>query len=214
MKRLLLILIVSGFPCVIVAQQPSYRFGIKGGINYIHLENYGKGFYTDFEAKPGWSAGILFQFSQGKFLNYSVVPELLLSESRSEADMIYLTDYPANIRTLDIPVNFRLGLQLSRIFKPYLLGNIYGSMVINNTGDFFSLLDIDNTSSETTMNKFFFGFSAGLGFELWKFQVEGRYRWNMNKIRTDDFEALKQMGMELSIAFMLPEIKLKSPEKP
>lgn len=214
MKRLLLILIVSGFPGIMCAQQQPYRFGIKGGINYIHLENYGKGFYADFEAKPGWTAGLLFQFSRGDFLTWSVVPEILLTESRSEADMIYLTDYPATIRTLDIPVNLRLGLQLSKVFKPYVLGNIYGSMVINNTGDFFSLLDIDNTSSETTMNKYFFGFSAGLGFELWKFQVEGRYRWNMNKIRTDDFEALKQMGMELSIAFLLPAGKIKSPENP
>ena len=193
------------FSCAVIfsyAQQRPYRFGIKGGINYIHLENYGKGLYSDFEAKPGWSFGVLFQYTKGGFLNYSIVPEILFTQSVTNVDLLYITDCLSTIQTIDVPLSFKLGLQLSKIFRPYVLGNIYGSYIIKYYGDLFDVLDIDHTSSSSELNKFYFGVSAGLGFDLWKFQLEGRYRWNLVRINADDYSALKQMGLELSCAFL------------
>lgn len=202
MKKFLIILLFTCLFSAVYAQHRPYKFGIKGGVNYIHVENYGKGFYSDFDAKPGWSFGGLFQYTKGGFVNYSIVPEIVFTESITEVDFIYLTDCRTTIQTMDIPVNFKLGLQLSKVFRPYLLGNVYGSYIIKYYGEFFEMLDIDNTMPGNKLNKFYFGVSAGLGFELWKFQLEGRYRWNLNRIVTDDYKALKQMGMELSFAFL------------
>jgi len=202
MRKTITILLLACTFSSLYAQQRPYKFGIKGGINYIHLENYGKGFYSDFDAKPGWSVGALFQYTRGGFLNYSIVPEILFSESRTEVDLLYITDCLTTIQTIDIPLSFKLGLQLSKIFRPYILGNIYGSYIIKEYGDFFSLLDIDHSQSSIKFNRLYFGLSAGLGFDLWKFQIEGRYRWNLNRINTDDYSALKQMGLELSCAFL------------
>ncbi len=202
MRKTITILLLACTFSSIYAQQRPYKFGIKAGINYICLENYGKGFYSDFDAKPGWSVGALFQYTRGGFLNYSIVPEILFTESRTDVDLLYITDCMSTIQTIDIPLSFKLGLQLSKIFRPYILGNIYGSFMVSHHGDFFDMLDIDSTSSEVKINKFFFGVSTGLGFDLWKFQIEGRYRWNLNRIKTDDYSALKQMGLEISCAFL------------
>jgi len=186
----------------IYAQQRPWRIGIKGGINYIHLENYGKGFYSDFDAKPGWSLGALFQYTRGGFLNYSIVPEIQFTQSTTEVDLLYITDCLTTIQSIDVPLSCKLGLQLSKIFRPYILGTIYGSYVIKEYGEFFEVLDIDNSQSSNHLNKMYFGVGAGLGFDLWKFQLEGRYRWNLTKINTDDYSALKQMGLELTCAFL------------
>ncbi len=202
MKKILAILLVvlatgNGF-----AQQRPYRFGIKAGINYISLENYGKGYYSDFDAKSGWTFGVLFQYKTGGFVNYSVVPELVFTNSTTDVDLIYVTDCITTIQTIDLPVNFKVGLQLSKIFRPYVLGNIYGSYIVNYQGDIFYLLDKDESWVKSNINKFFFGVSAGLGFDLWKFQIEGRYRWNLNRINSEDYAALKQQGLELTCAFL------------
>ena len=202
MRKIIILLLFACSLSNIYAQQRPYRFGIKGGVNFIHLENYGKGFYSDFDPKPGWSFGALFQYTKGGFLNYSVSPEILYTESITNVDLLYITDSPATIQTIDIPLNFKLGLQLSKIFRPYILGNIYGSYLIKYYGDFFEMLDIDHTSSGNRINKFYFGVSAGMGFDLWKFELEGRYRWNLVRINTDDYSALKQMGLEFTCAFL------------
>jgi hypothetical protein len=202
MRKILVTLLFTFMMLCAYDQERPYRIGVKGGINYIHLENYGGGFYSDFEAKPGWNAGVLFEYTFGRFVKYTIAPELIFSESVTDVDLLYLTDNLATIQSIDLPVNIKVGLQLSKIFRPYCLGAIYGSYVVHNTGDFFEFLDIDNTSAVENINRFYFGVAAGLGFDLWKFQVEGRYRWNLNRIVTDDYKQLKQMGFELSCAFL------------
>ena len=187
MRKTIIILMLVCAMSSVSAQERPYRFGIKAGVNYIHLENYGKGFYSDFDPLPGWSFGALFQYRKGGFVNYSIVPEIIFTNSTTDADLIYLTDCITTIQTVDVPVNFKLGLQLSKIFRPYILGNIYGSYIVRTYGDLFSMLDVDDTSLSTQINKLYFGVSAGLGFDLWKFQLEGRYRWNLNRIKTDDY---------------------------
>ena len=202
MRKAIIILIFACTISGVTAQEKPYKIGIKAGINYIHLENYGKGYYSDFDAKPGWSFGALFQYSKGGFFNYSIVPEILFTQSTTDVDLLYITDCLTTIQSIDVPLSFKLGLQLSKIFRPYILGNIYGSYIIKEYGDFFSLLDIDHSQPSTHLNKLYFGVSAGLGFDLWKFQLEGRYRWNLTRINTDDYSALKQMGLELSCAIL------------
>jgi len=199
-KTILILLCASALISSVYAQQTSYRVGIKAGINYIHLENYGKGLYSDFEANPGYSIGALFEYTRGGFLNYSITPEIVYTESRTNVDLLYITNCMATIQTIDIPLTFKLGLRLSKIFRPYVLANIYGSYMTTYYGKLFDMLDIDHTSSGAPINKLFFGVSTGMGFNLWCLQFEGRYRWNLVRINTDDYTALKQMGLELSCA--------------
>jgi len=198
----IIILLFACAICSVSAQERPYRIGIKGGLNYIHLENYGKGFYSDFDPMIGWSVGALFQYKKGGFVNYSVVPEIIFTSSQTNVDLIYITDCITTIQTIDIPVSFKVGLQLSKIFRPYVSGTIYGSYIVKYDGDIFYMLDTDESMVKDNINKLFFGVGTGLGFDLWKFQIEGRYRWNLNRINSEDYTALKQMGLELSCAFL------------
>ncbi|MCX6277215.1 MAG: outer membrane beta-barrel protein [Bacteroidetes bacterium] len=203
MRKTLLILIFACAISSVSGQERPYKIGIKAGVNYIHLENYGKGYYSDFDPKPGWSFGALFQYKKGAFVNYSIVPEILFTTSTTDVDLIYITDCITTIQTIDIPINFKLGLQLSKIFRPYILGNVFGSYIVAYEGDLFYMLDdMSENFVKADINKLYFGVSAGLGFDLWKFQIEGRYRWNLNRINSQDYSTLKQMGMELSCAFL------------
>jgi len=203
MRKTIIILILACAISSVSAQVKPFKIGIKAGINYVHLENYGKGYYSDFDPKPGWSVGALFQYRKGGFLNYSIVPEIIFTNSTTDVDLIYITDCITTIQSIDIPVSFKVGLQLSKIFRPYISGSIYGSYIVNYDGDIFYMLDIDESIIKTNINKLYFGVGAGLGFDIWKFQIEGRYRWNLNRIKSDDYSALKQMGLELSCAFLL-----------
>lgn len=202
MKRQISFLLVALMVTGLYAQQRPCRFGIKGGISYVHLENYGGGYYSDFDPKTGWSAGVLFEYTWGKFVSYSVTPELIYTVSNTEADLLYITNRNATIQSIDLPVCIKLGLRLSKIFRPYLMGNVYGSYIVDYHGDFFEDFDIDKRQPEFRMNRFYFGMSAGMGFDLWKFQIEGRYRWNLNRIVNEELDDLKQMGVELSCAFL------------
>lgn len=202
MKKIILLFLIAILIPAAYAQKRPWRFGVKGGVNYIHLENYGKGYYSDFDARPGWTLGVIAEYTRGTFFNYSIAPEIIVTQSYTLVDLIYFTDIPANIQSIDIPVNFRAGLRLSRIFRPYLLGNIYVSYIYSDVGEFFDLLDADNSLPNNSIQKFYWGLSAGMGFDLWKFEIEGRYRWNLNKINTDDFESLRQMGLELSVGIL------------
>ena len=185
------------------AQERPWRIGVKAGFNFIEVENYGSGYYSDFEAKAGWTFGAFFQYKMGGFLNYSIVPEIVFTNSTTDADLIYFTDLITTIQSIDIPVNFKVGLQLSKIFRPYVLGAIYGSCIVNYEGDlFYHIDDIDESVVKSNINKLYFGVATGLGFDIWKFQVEGRYRWNLNRINSEYFNALKQQGLEVSCAFL------------
>lgn len=203
MKKLILLLFFAGAVISLFAQQKSYKFGIKGGLSYVHLENYGKGYYSDFEPLTGWCVGALFQYKTGGFVNYSVVPEIMFTSSTTDVDLIYITDCKTTIQSIDIPVSFKVGLQLSKIFRPYVLGTVYGSYVVEYKGDIFYMLDDYESLQKKNINKFFFGVGTGLGFDIWKFQIEGRYRWNLNSIVSEDYDGLKQMGLELTLAFLL-----------
>jgi hypothetical protein len=184
------------------AQERPWRVGVKGGLSYVHLENYGNGYYSDFDPLTGWCVGALFQYTTGGFVKYSVVPEIMFTSSMTDVDLIYITDCKTTIQSIEIPVSFKVGLQLSKIFRPYLLASIYGSYVVDYHGDIFYMLDQDNAVIKANINKFYFGVGTGLGFDLWKFQIEGRYRWNLNRITSEDYGGLKQMGLEITCAFL------------
>lgn len=203
MRKLLVILLLVFTISNVSAQERPFRIGIKAGFNYIHLDNYGNGYYSDFDAKASWSFGALFQYKIGGFVNYSIVPEIMFTNSTTDVDLIYITDEITTIQSIDIPVNFKLGLQLSKIFRPYILGNIYGSYIVTYEGDLFYMLDdMDEDFVKKDINRLFFGVGAGMGFDLWKFQIEGRYRWNLNRINSEYYSALKQMGLEITCAFL------------
>jgi hypothetical protein len=65
MRKTIIILLFACALSSLYAQQRPWRVGVKAGLSYVHLENYGKGYYSDFAPKQGWSLGALFQYTKG-----------------------------------------------------------------------------------------------------------------------------------------------------
>ena len=58
------------------------------------------------------------------------------------------------------------------------------------------------------LNRLEYGIGLGAGLDIWKFQVTGRYCWDLGKVMdfewegADTFKGGKNKGFELSLAFI------------
>ena len=109
---------------------------------------------------------------------------------------------------LQLPVNLQWGVDLV-LFCPFIMVSPYIGYAIAK-GDGFKDVGWSN------LNKFEYGVGLGAGLDIWKFQVSGRYCWDLGTMSDfkgdnfgegveDAFKALnngKNRGFELSIAFL------------
>lgn len=141
---------------------------VKGGLTYTsastvqELKN----------GKSGWEFGAGFQTET--FSGLSLQPELLykvkgvtLSDA-TKVDMNYL----------ELPVNVQWGIDLL-IARPF----IFASPFIGcNLGTKFSKESDLAATVKESVQKFEYGFGAGIGLDLFKFQITAKYNWNFGKI--------------------------------
>ena len=141
---------------------------VKGGLTYTsastvqELKN----------GKSGWEFGAGFQTET--FSGLSLQPELLykvkgvtLSDA-TKVDMNYL----------ELPVNVQWGIDLL-IARPF----IFASPFIGcNLGTKFSKESDLAATVKESVQKFEYGFGAGIGLDLFRFQITAKYNWNFGKI--------------------------------
>ncbi|CDN30921.1 hypothetical protein BN938_0820 [Mucinivorans hirudinis] len=200
MKRKLLIIIFAVIGLGVLAQKMS--FGVKGGINYLSLDNYGGGTYTLCEYRSCLSAGITAQYKWGDFLNFAIQPELVYSQSQTYIHPVVGLPL-GDIRLIDIelPINFQMGLQLSPIFRPFVSAGLGFCYLIDTKVN--DNLYSDGSLGFGSFNKFNVSFSGGAGFDLWNFQMQGRYRANVTRLNNTKqiFDKLLLSGFELSLTY-------------
>ena len=179
-----------------------WRIGVVGGLNQTQLENYGGGAYVlcDFETR--WQVGVAFQYSQlfrgSKLWDWSVQPELRYMTTATYIEPIFGQWFGATkMELIDLPVNAQFGLRLSPIFRPFVSAGVSFSYTIAEEGELFE----DNF---LPTNKAQFGLGAGVGFDLWKFQFQARYRWNLTRTNANKevFDRLVWGGFECSIGIL------------
>ncbi len=196
MKRTLIVLCVMFF-CVLPMRAQN-GFGIKGGLSYnsmsdIEIENW----ESSFNRKTGFHAGILYKAKLGSGL--ALQPELLyiqkggnLKGSNESLDF--------KVHHIQLPINLQWGIDLM-LFRPFVMVSPYIGYAIAN-GDELKGLEWDN------MNRFEYGIGLGAGLDIWKFQVTGRYCWDLGKVAEfkwdgiNTFKGGKNKGFELSLAFI------------
>lgn len=96
-----------------------------------------------------------------------------------ELDFVYKYD-----RTMmEIPVNFQVGLDLVLV-RPFICLTPYMDIPLSSSGD---------------VSMFQAGFGVGGGIDIWRFQVQCRYNWNI----TDFSKSVsgKLRGLDLSLIF-------------
>ncbi|MBE6229050.1 MAG: PorT family protein [Bacteroidales bacterium] len=196
MKKTLIVLCVM-LLCALQMRAQS-GFGIKGGLSYnsmsdIEIENW----ESSFKKKTGFHAGILYKARLVGGL--ALQPELLYIQKGGNLEtMGKNADF--KVHHIQLPVNLQWGIDLM-LFRPFIMVSPYIGYAIAN-GDELKGLKWDN------MNRFEYGIGLGAGLDIWKFQVTGRYCWDLGKVAEfewngiDTFKGGKDKGFELSLAFI------------
>lgn len=172
------------------------HFGVIGGLtfskaNVSEIKNLN---YT------GFHAGVTYQLDLP--LGFSIQPELVYQQRGAK--------YQTGIRDMhvgfiELPVNIQWGPDLV-LFRPYLMLSPYVGYAVTSqriiTDNVVIRNDWDN------INRFEYGIGLGIGVEIWKFQVSGKYCWSLGNVydRSREIEALfdnaKFRGFQLSLAIL------------
>ena len=168
------------------------RFGIKGGLNFNNLRDLSESVETTYENRTGFHVGIMYQ-TKIPGIGLAVQPELLFMRTgvKNSGNGIY-TD------NLVLPINLQLGLDLIMI-RPYVLVAPYVSYVFGQ-GDEFTNTRWDD------INRFNYGIGAGVGIDIWKLHISGKYNWDLGNLTKENvlegqFDNAKMKGFQLSVGF-------------
>ncbi|MDR0726150.1 MAG: PorT family protein [Prevotellaceae bacterium] len=170
MKKILLILVAFMFIGSIQAQ---LRFGIKAGVNFSEFNSKKQELQTDGTA---WQVGFASQLKI-PLIGLGIQPELLYSVNKGKDNSIGYFTVPVNIRWQPLPIP---------VIKPVILAGPYFGYAVNFKG-------FDNFKDD--IKRFDWGIGLGLGVEIWKLQIEGRYNWGMQDIG----EKLKKLDLKSNV---------------
>lgn len=204
MKKLAIIL--SVFLLSAVSMKAQSGFGIKAGMNFNSMSDLE---FNDLKRtvnrKTGFHAGLLYKIDLP--LGFGIQPELLYVQkggsiadkfTESSAVSAY-TSGDFKMHYMQLPVNIQWGLDLV-LFRPYIMVSPFLSYQIAKESN------IKGMKWDT--EKLGYGVGLGAGLDLWKFQVSGKYNWDLGKVSefkwdgADTFKGGKNKGFELSVAFI------------
>ena len=166
------------------------RFGIKGGLNFNNLGDISTNVTETYENRTGFHAGIMYQ-AKIPAIGLAVQPELLYMRTgvKNSGNGIY-TD------NLILPLNLQLGLDLIML-RPYVLVAPYVTYALGK-GDEFTDVAWDD------IHRFNYGIGAGVGLDIWKLQIVGKYNWDLGPLSNDNImsgnlDNAKLKGFQLSV---------------
>lgn len=215
MKKIVLLLATVMCAFTLNAQ---VRFGVKAGVNFNSMSDLkisalgSEEIKAAFNNRTGFNAGLVLQ-AKIPGIGLSIQPELLYSSKGGKMDISSIPAIservdPVNMRMdyLELPINIQWGIDLM-LFRPYIQVSPYIGYAVGKFGD---LKDIDWKQ----FNRFDYGIGVGLGLEIWKFQISGKYSWSLGKLSDfedgfpgaevlkDNIKGAKMRGFELSLAFL------------
>ena len=169
---------------------------VKAGYNYANVSIDKNVTVQDMQkGRSGWQAGIGYQTETSR--GFSFQPELVYKVSG------YKLSDATDLRLgyLEIPLNVQWGPDLW-IARPYVFAGPYVGVKLTNS--------LKGTESQIAdelrkhLNKAEFGLGVGIGVEIFKFQIAGKYNWNFGAIadaQQADYTTLqgKPRTFELSV---------------
>ena len=98
-----------------------------------------------------------------------------------------LADTPAapsgnvTVGYLEVPVSLQWGPDLL-LFRPFLDVTPFVGYGLNNRFSISGMETVKNSWDGSSVNRWEYGVGVGIGLEIWKFQVIGRYNWNFGSL--------------------------------
>jgi len=189
------------FLSVLVFSTASYsqtRFGIKGGLNFTNMSNISTNVDKTWENQTGYQLGLALQFKV-PLIGLAIQPELLYSTVKTAASE---TNGEINLDYITLPVNIELGADML-FFRPFIVASPFVSYLIQNRTRI-------EDQPVNDINRFDYGVGLGVGLDLWKLQIMGKYNWGLGKLehagdewdQSETYKNATLQGFQLSVAFL------------
>ena len=165
------------------------HFGIKGGLNFDNMKV--KEVQLKDNNSTGWHAGVLFNVKLP--LGFALQPEVLYSERKVDL----WQDHHVKFKYIEVPVNVQWGLDLI-LLRPFVMASPY----------FSYLLKVGDTKNQWDGAKNVdYGLGLGVGIDIWKLQVTGKYDWgfgNLGRVQSSDWKVNDSTlrGFRLSVGLL------------
>lgn len=195
MKKLFLVL--AAFILIAANANAQSGFGVKAGLNFNSMSDIKiADLETSVQNKTGFHVGVVYKLKLPAGL--ALQPELVYTQKSSSIS--YAGEKSENkMGYLQLPVNLQWGIDLV-LFRPFIQVSPYVGYVVHTKTDFF----------QTDYEKFQYGIGVGAGLEIWKFQLSGRYCWDLGDVGTFSWDKTnpqkidlgKNRGFELSLAII------------
>lgn len=170
MNRLIRIAVISFAFCLFPFMAGAQSFGLKAGVNFSSINN------GDVKDNIGYQAGLTYQIDFP--LWFSIQPELMFHVkggrvgTGSESDAF-------GLGYLEIPVNIQWGPRFrDGDVRVFVQGTPFIGYAISR-----DMKDADgNQYGWRNINRLEYGVGAGLGIQLWHFQITGQYNWSFGDL--------------------------------
>ena len=190
-------------------------FGITGGASFVGIREVTSGPTT------GYHAGLTYKIELP--FGFAVQPSLLYHMRGSVVEDAYENGSALDFKAgyLELPVSLQWGPDLI-LFRPFFDVTPFVGYGLNNTMAGYS--PESNTIYESRnqwdgWNRLEYGLGLGIGIDVWKLQVIGRYNWNfgtlldvngkiptlenvVSNVKSSVFKGNNFGGMTLSVAFL------------
>ena len=190
-------------------------FGVTGGASFLSMKEARSG------VTSGYHAGLTYKVELP--FGFAIQPSLLYHVKGSVVDDAYENGAALDFKTgyLELPVSLQWGPDLI-LFRPFFDVTPFVGYGLNNSvagyspeaGSFFQ-----TKNQWGGLNRLEYGLGLGIGLDVWKLQVIGRYNWNFGSLLDADgnlpdvenvlanvkssvFDGKNFGGITLSVAFL------------
>lgn len=153
------------------------KIGLRAGLNFSNM--YVGDDLTTNKMKVSYHVGLFAKFPITR--GFSIQPELLYSNKGSKLDFGQQNgEYRFNLNYIELPVllAFNVGENFHINVGPYVGYLAKADVTLLKNGDFDDLTDIN----ENAFNRWDFGGTAGVGFDINKFTIGARYNLGFTEL--------------------------------
>ncbi len=169
MNRIIKTAIIASLLFVVPFIADAQRFGIKGGVNFSSINN------SQAKDNLGYQAGLTYQIDLP--LWFAVQPELMFHVKGARIEG--LSSGAFGLGYLEVPVNIQWGPRFKDgDIRVFVQGTPFIGYAISK-----DMKDADGNQYDwKNINRFEYGVGAGLGVQLWHFQITGQYNWSLGRL--------------------------------
>jgi hypothetical protein len=193
---------------IAISFSASAQLGVKFGLNFNSIKDVKiQNADATVSSRTGVNFGILYRWKLP--LGFAIQPELLYTSKGGNVELkskesSSLDEVDFKMNYLQVPLNLQFGADLV-LLRPYVQVSPYIGYAFSKGSDLKEF-------KWENFNRCAYGIGLGGGLDIWKFQISGRYCWDLGTIGDFDLDDVpdqlknlkdsKNKGFELSIALI------------